>query len=618
MRRILIGFLGLFLLTMGAWATTYTIDANASGSVAAIAGTPTITETDIVAYIGGASGTDDSRGWMKFDVSSITLAPGENVISVEVSYYVFSENWPYYDINSMESDPVSGTAASIFSDCADGSTYLSWTGSPLGLGYRTQDLGAQANTDVETAIGGAGWFALGFNDTDGSTSWYDSCYGAAGSRCTQDVPYLTIETGIPPNPNCGGPDCGGYYFANSLGTDCPSYPTFIWRNVTTNTLTVGSSYSVQDGILGDDDWEGPFPLGFTINYYGVVYDSFCICSNGYVTLGTQGYTSLSQYEIPSPSGPNGMLAWFWRDMNPSDTSIPDVAVYWGNHPISGNMIITLVNYPRYGASTYDDCITAQIEICPNRVITFSYLTIGAYWCTNTYYTVGIEDADGICGTQYSQGGVGGPIQEQLSIMFGPSEYGLPVELTSFEGAAMSSAANLQWVTESESGNSHFVLYRSTELEGEYQRIAMVEAQGEEATGSDYSYVDRNLINGVTYYYRLADVDLNGHETIQEETVTVTPIQGALGVIVDAYKLHQNYPNPFNPNTTITYDVKESGHVTLKVYNVMGQEVATLVDEVKDNNRYQVMFDASGLAAGVYFYRVNVNDYNDVAKMVILK
>ena len=90
------------------------------------------------------------------------------------------------------------------------------------------------------------------------------------------------------------------------------------------------------------------------------------------------------------------------------------------------------------------------------------------------------------------------------------------------------------------------------------------------------------------------------------------------MIVDAYKLHQNYPNPFNPNTTITYDVKESGHVTLKVYNVMGQEVATLVDEVKDNNRYQVMFDASGLAAGVYFYRVNVNDYNDVAKMVILK
>ena len=57
---------------------------------------------------------------------------------------------------------------------------------------------------------------------------------------------------------------------------------------------------------------------------------------------------------------------------------------------------------------------------------------------------------------------------------------------------------------------------------------------------------------------------------------------------------------------------------MKVYNLLGQEVATLVDEVKDNNRYQVTFDASGLAAGVYFYRVSVNDFNDVTKMVILK
>ena len=92
----------------------------------------------------------------------------------------------------------------------------------------------------------------------------------------------------------------------------------------------------------------------------------------------------------------------------------------------------------------------------------------------------------------------------------------------------------------------------------------------------------------------------------------------MGILVNKYKLHQNYPNPFNPSTTIVYDVKETGHVSLKVYNLMGQEVTTLVDEVKDNNRYQATFDASGLAAGVYFYRLSVNDFNQVCKMVLLK
>lgn len=85
-----------------------------------------------------------------------------------------------------------------------------------------------------------------------------------------------------------------------------------------------------------------------------------------------------------------------------------------------------------------------------------------------------------------------------------------------------------------------------------------------------------------------------------------------------YELMQNYPNPFNPSTTIKYQIPASGNVTLKIYDILGREVTTLVNEEKAKGRYEVSFNASSLASGVYLYRLNVNDYVDVKKMILLK
>jgi hypothetical protein len=85
-----------------------------------------------------------------------------------------------------------------------------------------------------------------------------------------------------------------------------------------------------------------------------------------------------------------------------------------------------------------------------------------------------------------------------------------------------------------------------------------------------------------------------------------------------YELSQNYPNPFNPTTTIRYQLPKDGMVTLKVYDILGAEVATLVNEEKIVGRYEVSFDASRLASGVYIYRLQANDYIAVKKMVLLK
>ena len=89
-------------------------------------------------------------------------------------------------------------------------------------------------------------------------------------------------------------------------------------------------------------------------------------------------------------------------------------------------------------------------------------------------------------------------------------------------------------------------------------------------------------------------------------------------IVKTYDLEQNYPNPFNPTTTIKFQIPKDGSVTLKIYDILGAEVATLVNEEKIAGRYEVNFDASRLASGVYIYRLSVNDFVNVKKMVLLK
>ena len=80
-----------------------------------------------------------------------------------------------------------------------------------------------------------------------------------------------------------------------------------------------------------------------------------------------------------------------------------------------------------------------------------------------------------------------------------------------------------------------------------------------------------------------------------------------GSVIATYDLFQNYPNPFNPTTTITYQIPKDGHVTLKIYDVLGNEIKTLVNEYRATGRYNVNFDASNLASGVYIYRIQVND-----------
>lgn len=90
-----------------------------------------------------------------------------------------------------------------------------------------------------------------------------------------------------------------------------------------------------------------------------------------------------------------------------------------------------------------------------------------------------------------------------------------------------------------------------------------------------------------------------------------------GSVTDYY-LNQNYPNPFNPSTQIKFGIKKPGYVTLKVYNILGNEIAVISSGFRSAGNHTVSFDASGLSSGVYFYRINVNGYSEIRKMILEK
>ena len=90
------------------------------------------------------------------------------------------------------------------------------------------------------------------------------------------------------------------------------------------------------------------------------------------------------------------------------------------------------------------------------------------------------------------------------------------------------------------------------------------------------------------------------------------------VKVSGYYLHQNYPNPFNPTTTIRFEIPQDGVVTIKIFDIFGQEVTTILNEFQKADRYEVVFNSIGLSSGVYIYRMKVNEFIQSNKMILLK
>jgi len=146
-------------------------------------------------------------------------------------------------------------------------------------------------------------------------------------------------------------------------------------------------------------------------------------------------------------------------------------------------------------------------------------------------------------------------------------------------------------------------------------ISFVEGKGTTTEQQFYSYIDENLSAG-KYQYRLKQIDFDG--TYEYSNIIEADINQPL-----EFSLSQNYPNPFNPTTKIKYiipqdEIREIKNVRLIVYDVLGNQVATLVNEEQHPGIYEVEFDGGNLSSGVYYYSLEAGNFRDIKKLILLK
>ena len=186
---------------------------------------------------------------------------------------------------------------------------------------------------------------------------------------------------------------------------------------------------------------------------------------------------------------------------------------------------------------------------------------------------------------------------------------IPVELTSFTALVNESDVTLSWITASELNNSGFYVERRNGNES-WNNLGFVEGQGTTTEKQSYTFMDKNLVSGI-YNYRLKQIDNDG--SFEYSKV----IEVDLGMPME-FSLSQNYPNPFNPLTKIRYSIPKSSNVIIKVFDILGNEIGTLINEEKPIGNYEVDFNSSGLPSGLYFYRLLAGDFVQIRKMILLK
>ncbi|MBU0690806.1 T9SS type A sorting domain-containing protein [bacterium] len=192
---------------------------------------------------------------------------------------------------------------------------------------------------------------------------------------------------------------------------------------------------------------------------------------------------------------------------------------------------------------------------------------------------------------------------------------LAIELIGFDAVSQNGKIVLAWNTASETDNDHFELNRRP-VGGNWQNVGVqIEGAGNSSSTNAYSYVDEAVTVNNTYQYQLISVDIRGLRTVAAETEALV-IAGV--AVVEEYKLYANFPNPFNPSTTITFDLKDATNVQLVVFDVLGREIASLVNGYQAAGRHTINFEAGALPSGVYFYRLETPQFTDMKKMMLLK
>ena len=201
---------------------------------------------------------------------------------------------------------------------------------------------------------------------------------------------------------------------------------------------------------------------------------------------------------------------------------------------------------------------------------------------------------------------------------------LPVELSSFNASIIeNNFVQLNWQTETEINNFGFEIQRADKWAVDWKELGFVAGNGTSNSKRIYCFIDKNILDTQKYFYRLKQIDQNGSFSFSE----IKQISLALPALFEVF---QNYPNPFNPSTVIRYNLNTDNFISIKVFDILGSEVASLVNEFQTAGRHYVEFNSSqtkrikSLASGIYYYVINAysadgkKNLSETRKMLLLK
>jgi hypothetical protein len=200
----------------------------------------------------------------------------------------------------------------------------------------------------------------------------------------------------------------------------------------------------------------------------------------------------------------------------------------------------------------------------------------------------------------------------LSVVY---QYIIPVELTSFSALVNEGNVVLSWSTATETNNSGFEIQRLHKNSSDWEKISFIPGFGTSTEIHSYTFTDESVRTGI-YSYRLKQNDYDG--TFEYSNVLEVNV-----IAPDIFALEQNYPNPFNPSTMIKFSLAADSKVSLTVFDVLGQEVANLINGNIAAGSHDIDFNASNINSGVYFYRIDATgvdgtNFTAVKKMILTK
>jgi hypothetical protein len=297
----------------------------------------------------------------------------------------------------------------------------------------------------------------------------------------------------------------------------------------------------------------------------------------------------------------GAGIWFYNSTGTVKNSI-----IWGNSPDAISVTGTTPNITYSNISTTFSG-TGNISTDPrfdgNGFNPYSILETSP--CINT----GNTDTSGLTLPLYDLAG-NFRINENI-IDMGAYEFTgiVPVEMISFNSHVSGNSVLLVWNTSTETNNYGFDVERS--FENVWTKVGFIEGSGTSVSESRYSFTDNNVLPG-KYIYRLKQIDFNGE-------VSYYVLKDAVDIItVNVYSLEQNYPNPFNPSTLIKFSIMQAENVKINIYDALGNELNTLVNQFMSKGQHEVRFYAGNLSSGIYFYRLTAGNFTSLKKMLLFK